>query len=57
MLSWFKKDPKKALEKDIARKAAAAVALQRNGKLREYADAMQQVEVLEAKLRALEVQA
>jgi len=57
MLSWFKKDPKKALEKDISKKAAAAVALQRNGKLREYADAMQEIDVLEAKLKALEVQA
>lgn len=57
MLSFFKKDPKKALEKEIARKSEAAVALQRNGKLREYGALMAEIDKLEAKLRALEVQA
>lgn len=57
MLSFFKRDPKKALEKEIARKAEQAVALQRNGKLREYGALMAEIEKLEAKLQALAVQA
>jgi hypothetical protein len=37
MFGLFKTDPKKKLEKRIAARYDEAVALQRNGKLREYA--------------------
>lgn len=57
MLSWFKRDPAKALEKRIAARYEEAVAFQRNGKLREYGDAMKEIEDMEAKLTALKVQA
>ncbi len=53
MLSWFRRDPVKALEAQIAKKYEASVALQRNGRLREYGDAMKEIEELERKLDGL----
>ena len=53
MFSLFKRDPVKQLKKEIASKYEAATALQRNGKLREYGEAMQEIEQLEAKLDQL----
>ncbi len=57
MLSWFRRDPaaarQKKLEAQIQKKYEAAVALQRNGRLREYGDAMKEIETLEAELDGL----
>lgn len=53
MFSFFKKDPAKKLEKRIASRYDEAVALQRNGKLREYGVAMKEIEQLEEELAAL----
>jgi cell fate (sporulation/competence/biofilm development) regulator YmcA (YheA/YmcA/DUF963 family) len=53
MLSFFRPDPKKKLQKRIAARYDEAVALQRNGKLREYGAAMKEIEQLEAELAAL----
>jgi hypothetical protein len=53
MFGWFKKDPAKALERKIARKQEEAVALQRNGRLREYGALMKEIEGLEDELIAL----
>ena len=53
MFSLFKKDPAKQLKKEIASKYEKATALQRNGKLREYGEAMQEIQQLEAKLDLL----
>lgn len=53
MFGWLKKDPAKALEKQIARKHQEAVQLQRNGKLREYGALMKEIEGLEQERVAL----
>lgn len=53
MFGWFKADPEKALQKKIDAKRLEAVALQRNGKLREYATLMAEIEALEDQLLAL----
>ena len=50
MFSWFKGDPQKKIKKEIKKKLAQATQYQRNGKLREYADVMEEVEELEKKL-------
>ena len=50
MFSWFKSDPSKKIKKEIQKKLAQATQYQRNGKLREYADVMKEVEELEKKL-------
>ena len=52
MFGWFKKDPAKALEKQIASKHQEAVQLQRNGKLREYGALMKEIDDLETELIA-----
>jgi len=54
MFGWFKSDPKKKLQKQIDSKMTRAVEFQRNGKLREYAELMKEVETLEKELSALE---
>ena len=54
MFSFFKRDPAKKLTKEINALHEQAVALQRNGKLREYGAAMQRIEALENELEALQ---
>ena len=50
MFGWLKSDPKKNLQKQIQKKLAQATEYQRNGKLREYAELIEEVEALEKKL-------
>ena len=45
--SLFKSDPGKKIRKTLDRKYKQAVELQRNGKLREYAKFMKEIEDLE----------
>lgn len=54
MFGWFKQSPAKKLQKQIDAKRAAAVQLQRNGKIREYATVMAEIEALEEELSALD---
>ena len=54
MFSFFKKDPAKKLESEIATRYEQAVAYQRNGKLREYGETMKEIEGLEARLAELQ---
>ena len=51
MFAWFKSDPQKKLKKEIQRKLSQATEYQRNGKLREYAELIEEVEALEKKLQ------
>jgi len=53
MFGWFKQDPEKKLQKQIDAKRAEAVRLQRNGKIREYAEIVAEVESLEDELIAM----
>jgi hypothetical protein len=53
MFGWFKKDPARDLQKQIDKKYEEAVALQRNGRLREYGALMKEIEDLELKLESL----
>ncbi len=53
MFGWLKRDPEKKLQKQIATRYEAATELQRNGKLREYADVMAEIEKLEDELMAM----
>ena len=46
--SFFKKDPGAKMRSTIAKKQEQAMQLQRNGKLREYAEIIKEVETLEA---------
>ena len=46
---WFRSDPKEKIKKQIQKKLAQATEYQRNGKLREYAEIIQEVEELENK--------
>lgn len=50
MFGWFKSDPKKNIKKQIQKKLEKATEYQRNGKLREYAELIEEVEELEKKL-------
>jgi hypothetical protein len=50
MFGWFKSDPQKAIKKEIKKKLSQATEYQRNGKLREYAELISEVEILEEKL-------
>ena len=50
MFGWLKSDPKKNIKKQIQKKLAQATEYQRNGKLREYAECMEEVQELEKKL-------
>ena len=53
MFSFFKKDPAAKLEKEISRKMAASIEFQRNGKMKEFAEATAEVEKLRDELDAL----
>ena len=53
MFGWFKQSPEKKLQKKIEARYKEAVQLQRNGKIREYAHAMAEIESLEDELQAL----
>ena len=53
MFSLFKKNPVAKLEKEIHKKMAASVELQRNGKIREFAEASEEIAELQDKLDAL----
>ena len=53
MFGWFKSDPKTQIKKEIKKKLAQATDYQRNGKLREYAELIEEVEALEEKLHSL----
>lgn len=55
MFGWFKSDPKKKIKKQIQQKLAEATAYQRNGKLREYAELIEEVEELEKKLHTTNI--
>tara|TARA_A100001011_G_C14263901_1_gene823786 strand:- start:335 stop:523 length:189 start_codon:yes stop_codon:yes gene_type:complete len=46
--SFFRKDPGAKIRSTIAKKQEQAMQLQRNGKLREYAEIVKEIEVLEA---------
>ena len=46
--SYFRKDPGAKLRSPIAKKQEQAMQLQRNGKLREYAEIIKEIEALEA---------
>ena len=50
MFGWLKSNPSKKLQKKIAQRHAQAVQFQRNGKLREYAEVMAEIETLEKEL-------
>ncbi len=56
MFGWLKGDPAKKLEKKIDAKMSRAVEFQRNGKLREYADLMKEIDDMEKELAALKAQ-
>ena len=45
--SFFKKDPGAKIRSTIAKKQEQAMQLQRNGKLREYAEIIKEIEQLE----------
>ena len=53
MFSMFKKDPAAKLEKEIMRKMNISVEFQRNGKIKEYAEAEKEISDLQDKLEAL----
>ncbi|MEL6347928.1 MAG: DUF6435 family protein [Myxococcota bacterium] len=55
MFGWFKQNPAKKLQKQIDAKRAAAVQLQRDGKIREYATMMAEIEALEDQLAEMDV--
>ena len=46
--SFFRKDPDAKIRSTIPKKQEQAMQLQRNGKLREYAEIVKEVETLEA---------
>ncbi len=50
MFGWFKRNPVKKLEKEIAAKRTKAVAIQRSGDLRSYANIIAEIEELEDRL-------
>ena len=53
MFGWFKSDPIKKLRKQISSKEEQAMQLQRNGKLREFAELTKEIEGLQDELEAL----
>ena len=53
MFSMFKKDPAAKLEKEITKKMSISVEFQRNGKIKEYAEAEKEISELQDKLDAL----
>ena len=50
MFGFFKSDPQKKIKKQIEKKYAESVHLQRNGKLEEYGKIMKEIEQLEDQL-------
>jgi len=54
MFGIFKSDPKKKIKKQIEKKYAQSVQLQRNGKLEEYGKIMKEIELLEEELLRLQ---
>lgn len=57
MFGWFKSDPIKKLRKQISSKEEQAMQLQRNGKLREFAELTKEIEGLQDQLEALREEA
>ncbi|MFT5586533.1 MAG: hypothetical protein ACI9VR_004132 [Cognaticolwellia sp.] len=57
MFGWFKSDPIKKIRKEISAKEEEAMQLQRNGKLREFAELTKEIEGLQDQLEALRAQA
>jgi len=53
MFGFLKKDPAGKLEKEIMKKMAVSVEFQRNGKIKEYAEASKEISDLQDKLDAL----
>ena len=53
MFGLFRKDPTKKIQKKIQQKYTESVALQRNGKLREYGEIMKEIDTLEQELNRL----
>lgn len=51
--SLFRPDPRKKIRKSMDQKYKKAVEFQRNGKLREYAQTMKEIEALEKELLSL----
>tara|TARA_R100000278_G_C5382212_1_gene132936 strand:- start:258 stop:449 length:192 start_codon:yes stop_codon:yes gene_type:complete len=45
--SFFKRDPATKIRKAIKKKYKSAMQMQRNGKLREFAEIMKEIETLE----------
>ena len=54
MFGFFKSDPQKKIKKQIEKKYAQSVQLQRNGKLEEYGKIMKEIELLEEELSRLQ---
>lgn len=57
MFGWFKSDPIKKLRKEISAKEEQAMQLQRNGKLREFAELTREIEGLQDQLAELRAEA
>ncbi|MBT6175747.1 MAG: hypothetical protein HOI23_00780 [Deltaproteobacteria bacterium] len=53
MFGFFKKDPAGKLEKEIMKKMAISVEFQRNGKIKEFAEASKEISDLQDELDAL----
>lgn len=53
MFGWFKKNPEQKLQREIDRKQAEAMQMQRNGKIREFAELTREIEELEEQLLAM----
>ncbi len=54
MFGFFKSDPQKKIKKQIEKKYAQSVQLQRNGKLEAYGKIMKEIELLEEELQRLQ---
>jgi hypothetical protein len=55
MFSFLKNYPAAKLEKELMKKMAISVEFQRNGKIKEYAEASKEISELQDKLDALKV--
>ena len=53
MFGFLKKDPAGKLEKEIMKKMAISVEFQRNGKIKEFAEASKEISDLQDELDAL----
>ena len=56
MFGWFKADPEKKIRRQLDAKREEALAFQRNGKIREFAQATKEAEELENQLIELRTQ-